>query len=203
MHAPRFLQKRRFNRMRLFARRFRRDEEGSAAVELMLVLPMLIWALLAVLVFFDAYRMQTVNLKAAYTLGDVLSRETGYITPLYLNSMFELQQFLVGDDEVLLRVTVIEYDGVNDTFDVRWSEGRGSPVTAMTNANIELIRNRLPIMPDGEMAIITETRLAYVPPASVGLNPIAFDDRVVTRPRFAGQLCWNSVENGNQSTAVC
>jgi Flp pilus assembly pilin Flp len=191
-------------RSRNFARKFRRDEEGSAAVELMLVLPMLIWALLAVFVFFDAYRTQTTNLKAAYTLGDVLSRETGYITPVYMNSMFELQQFLLGTDQgVRLRVTVFQYDGPNDRYVVRWSQGRGAAVSPLTTAGLQNIRQFLPNMPNSEVAILTETRVGYVPPAMVGIQPINFDDRVVTRPRFAGQLCWNDIENGNNTTAVC
>ncbi len=191
-------------KLRRFTRRFRKDEDGSAVVELMLVLPMLIWALLAIWVFFDAYRAQTVNLKSAYTIGDMLSRETRFITPVYMNSLFEMHQFLVGaNTDTRMRITVFRYDENNDQYEVRWSEGRGSGVTSMTTTQLALIRDRLPDMFNGEVGILTETQVGYEPPATVGLGAMMLNDQIVTRPRYAGQLCWNSVENGNHTTASC
>ena len=42
-----------------------------------------------------------------------------------------------------------------------------------------------------------------VPGAEV-IEPFTFRDFVVTRPRFASQLCWNSVnDGGTPATSVC
>jgi hypothetical protein len=46
--------------------------------------------------------------------------------------------------------------------------------------------------------------MEYIPIYRNGLSDMTFDDFVVTRPRFAGQLCWNSSNTStSQSTATC
>jgi len=190
--------------MRHFISRFLRHEDGSISVEAMLVLPMLMWAYLGTFVFFDAYRSQSTNIKAAYTLGDTISRETNYITPAYMDSLYELQQFLVStDQDVRLRVTIYRYQEGDDTYRVRWSQSRGMASLPMTDAGLAAVRPALPVMPDGEVAILVQTWVGYHPRYSVGLNDFVFEDLVVTRPRFTGQVCWNSVNNGDETTATC
>ena len=65
------------------------------------------------------------------------------------------------------------------------------------------LRGRLPVMPDAEIAILVETWVGYSPTYSVGLADFTFQDLVVTRPRFAGQLCTNSSNTGGLATATC
>jgi Flp pilus assembly protein TadG len=185
-------------------RRFARSEEGSISVEAMLIFPILLWCYLATFVFFDAFRSQSTNLKAAYTIGDTLSRETGYVTPAYLDSLSSLQKFLVDEDNGIarLRVTVYRYQASDNTYRVRWSRTRGGGLQ-MTDAVLASMRTRLPVMPDTEIAILVETWVGYHPSYSVGLHDFTFDDFVVTRPRFAGQLCVNSSNAGGTATATC
>jgi len=185
-------------------RRFRRDENGSISVEAMLVLPILIWCYLGTFVFFDGYRAQSVNVKASYTIGDMLSRETGFVTPAYMDSLHTLQQFLTNTVEpVRMRITLYAFDGPNDRYVVRWSQVRGGAVAPLTNTTLAALRSALPIQLNGEVAILTESWVGYEPTFQVGIDPFTFYDVVVTRPRFAPQLCWNSVENGVMATATC
>lgn len=185
-------------------RRFRRDQDGSMSVEAMLVLPILIWVYLGTFVFFDGYRAQSVNIKASYTIGDMLSRETGFITPAYMNSLFTLQQFLTNTVEpVRMRVTLYVFDGPNNRYVVRWSQVRGGSVAPLTNTTLAALRPQLPVQLNGEVAILTESWVGYEPTFQVGIDPFTFYDLVVTRPRFAPQLCWNNVENGVMATATC
>ena len=150
-----------------------------------------------------AYRAQSTNIKAAYTIGDTLSRETGYITPAYMDSMFTLQQFLVDDTtNIDLRVSMVEYEFTGNFYFVRWSQGRGGPL-ALTNAVLATLRTQLPTLTDGDRAILTETWVGYESRYDVGLNDFVFEDLVMTRPRFAPQLCWNSSNTGGVATATC
>jgi hypothetical protein len=184
-------------------RRFLRDDSGSVAVEAMLVLPMLVWCYVGTFVFFDAYRTQAKVTKASYTIGDTLSRETGYVTNAYMNSLHALEQWLVDQDEpVRLRVTVFRYDQPQDRYVVRWSQGRGG-MAPITTAQLAAFRHVLPIMVDQEIGILTQAEVVYRPAYEVGLDDFTFREFTVTRPRFAGQLCWNSVENGGPATATC
>ena len=193
-------------RLARHAARFARDEKGSIAVESMLILPILIWAYIGTFVYFDAYRAQSINLKAAYTIGDVLSREAEYITPEFMNSLYALQDVLTNSDQAKrMRITAIRYEAAGNRFVRRWSQTRGG-VTAHTQASVNALRANFPEMSDGETAIVTETWLNYAPSFDVGLDPFEFTDLVVTRPRFAlpGRFCWNSVnDNGTSATETC
>ncbi|SHJ15236.1 TadE/TadG family type IV pilus assembly protein [Wenxinia saemankumensis] len=179
-----------------------RREDGSVTVEAVIMLPAILWCYLGTYVFFDAYRAQTVNIKAAYTIGDTLSRETSYVTPAFIDTMSELQQFLVGGDEPMaLRVTVIGYDADEDRYVVRWSEPRGGP-PALTDAGLAAARAQIPVMSPVERAIVVETWVDYEPGFRVGIDAFTFEDFVVTRPR-GGQLCFNEDPEGSFLDAVC
>jgi hypothetical protein len=184
-------------------RKFAGGETGSISVEFVLVVPLLTWCFLATFTFFVAYRTQSINVKAAYTIGDQLSRETGFVTPAYIATLGALHDFLVQSNEATrLRITAFSYELDDDTYRVIWSQGAGS---TGRNAGdmIADIRHRLPNMPDGEVAILTETWLDFDPVDFVGLDDMTFYESIVTRPRFANQICWNPVENGTVLTSVC
>ncbi len=185
--------------------RFAHAEEGSISVEAMLIFPILLWCYLATFVFFDAFRSQSTNLKAAYTIGDVISREPDDITPAYLDSLYKLQTFLVDEDNGIaqLRITVYRYQASDNTYRVRWSRVRGGGVQ-MTDALLATLRNQLPVMPNSETAILVETWVGYHPTYSVGLQDFVFNDLVVTRPRLSGgQTCTNSSNSGDFLTRTC
>ncbi len=184
-------------------RAFVRGDGGTVTVEFVLVIPLLAWCFLGTYTFFAAYRTQSINVKAAYTIGDQLSRETDFITPVYMASLGELHDFLVqSDDATRLRVTVFEYESNDDSYRVIWSQGVGQAARA-TDSAITDVRERLPVMPDEEIAILTETWIAFAPADFSGLEDMTFYESIVTRPRFANQLCWNPVENGTALTGVC
>lgn len=184
---------------------FARDEDGSNSVEAMLMLPIMTWCFLATYVFFDAYRLQAINIKAGYTIGDILSRQQNYITPEFIDSMYDLQGILIETrDPSRLRVSVFSYDLATDSHVVRWSETRGGGQD-LTDARLATMRNGIPEMSDGEVAIIVQTQVDYEPIFAAGIADMSFDEFVITRPRFAGQLCFNSVNDdlGTIATETC
>jgi hypothetical protein len=184
-------------------RRFMAAETGSITVEFVLVIPLLAWCFLGTYTFFAAYRTQSINVKAAYTIGDQLSRETGFVTPAYITTLGALHDFLVQSNEATrLRITAFNYDQDDDTYRVIWSAGSGATGRA-PDSIITDVRHRLPNMPHNEVAILTETWLDFVPADFVGLQDMTFHEAIVTRPRFANQICWNPVENGTVLTSVC
>ncbi|WP_017928986.1 TadE/TadG family type IV pilus assembly protein [Limimaricola hongkongensis] len=173
-------------------RRLGRRDHGAMVVEGVIMLPLLVWCFAGSWVFFDAYRAQSTNARAAYTIGDALSRESNYITPAYVDSLFALQDFLVtSGDTPRLRVSVFRYDAATDSYAVAWSIGRGTGVSLLTDGLLAGMRDELPVMPDHEIATLVETWVDYSPVFDVGIVPFTFEDRVVTRLRFAGQLCFN------------
>ncbi|MFT6531278.1 MAG: hypothetical protein ACJASC_000807 [Limimaricola cinnabarinus] len=188
--------------------RLRRREDGAMIVELVIMLPLLLWCFAGSWVFFDAYRTKAVNERAAYMIGDALSRETGYVTPVYLTSFKALQDLLVDGRPTRLRVSVFSYDAARDSYTVRWSlpvggDLSGIDLAVLDDFKLEQMRDQLPVMPDGEVATMVESWIDYTPLFDVGLDPFTFEEVAVTRPRFAGQLCFNDSLAGLPLDALC
>ena len=178
-------------RLKSRIRSFYDDTSGNISVEFVLAMPILFWSFMAVYVYFDGYRQSAVNLKAAYTISDLISRETEAINEDYIDSMVNLLTFLTrSNSNVDLRITVIRWDESDDRYYVDWSANRGF-VSDLTNANIAEIEPRLPAMPDAERVILVETANNFVPLFNVGMDNISLDNFVFTRPRFAPLLAWS------------
>ncbi len=196
------------------SRRVVRDEDGSVTVEFVIIFPLLIFALASTFVFFDAFLTTSRASKAAYTIGDIVSREDK-VTPNMMQQLFELQENLIPNSPAgkWLRITSIQYiveydidtgDPNNDYYIVNWSRfevdpefdpgiGDGDPDPTRYAKPIkteDLPDYDLPTMADKDTVILVETYVPYEPP----LNMAAFDG--VT---FAGLEWRNSIYNRPRS----
>lgn len=175
-----------------FFRRFGRNEDGMLTAEAVIIMPMLLWAYLALFVYWDAYRAVNTSQKAAYTLSDMISREMNNVplTPAYVTGMRNLMKFLVDKDEALkIRVTEVKWSQINNRFEVDWSISPDTAMAALTTATIASYAYRIPAMSDGDRAIIVETELSYHPAFNVGMADTALKQFIVTRLRFQPKLC--------------
>ena len=189
-----------------FLHRFREDEDGTAAVELLLVIPMLVWALLSTWVYFDAYRAESISTRAGLTIADVISRESE-VDHNYLESMRSLLRVLTDAEEnPELRVTLYRYDSSDETYRVVWSENLGMEnANEVTDADLVRLENRLPVLANLNRSLLVETRTAYSAPFSIGLGPfletnfedVEFDSFTVISPRFQPSVCYKE-SNGNE-----
>lgn len=172
---------------------FKSDERGSIAVEAVIILPMLFWTYLALFSIFHAYRTYAVNQKAAYTIGDMISRETNPIDSDYLNGARALLMYLTNgqNDETAVRVTIVRYDANQDKYLRDWSQARGYAVAA-TEVEVADWDDRLPVMPHNERIIVVETYLQYDPPFDTGLAQREVRNFVFTKPRYAPQVLWSA-----------
>lgn len=177
----------------MFLRRFFREETGSFSVESALMLPMLAFFYVGTFVWFDAFRVQNTNLKAAYTISDMISRETVPVDDNYLNGLNTVFDYLTySNHPTYLRVTSVKCtdqcdDDLARRLEICWSwatTGR-SPHTPASFAGFE---DKIPLMPKGDTVLFTETFMAYEPPFNVGISPKRFELYIVTRPRFAPEV---------------
>lgn len=175
-------------------RAFRDDTRGNLTLEAAILMPVLFWAFGATFVFFDAFRQNGINQKAAYTIGDMLSRETNVITPDYLDSTRNLLELLTGLDraDLSVRVSMVRYDADDDVHELRWSQTRGG-VMPLENSDITDWDTVLPVMVDEEQIIVVETFADWEPVFNIGFGETRFDSFVFTRPRFAPQLHWDDM----------
>lgn len=195
-----------FDKIRTAIAGFRSDERASLSVETVIIFPLLAWVYLGMFVYFDSFRSQSMSDKAAYTIADMVSRETGYVTPAYINSLYQLHGLLTKDrNRTQFRLTIIRWNDNKDRYVKVWSQRRGGAYHLSNSAlSSDAYRNRLPDgLPHNERLILLETWTVYEPPFQVGLPAVRFDTFTVTRPRFAAQVCWNSVNDGDASTAKC
>lgn len=168
---------------------FRRDTEGSVSIETAVYLPFLLMIFAAIYTYFDAFQQESANLKAAYTVSDLISRETNSITNDYIDSMQSLTQLLIrSDSSISLRISVIRWDEDDDRYYVDWSVTRGSELTAWEDATISSVEDDLPTMPDQERVILVETKNDVDAAFDIGLPDMEIYNFVFTRPRFAPQI---------------
>jgi hypothetical protein len=173
-------------------RRFRDDDRGSIAVETILIIPILFWVYLTMFAIFDAYRQHSITQKAAYTLGDIISRETNPVDSSYLNGSRELLAYLTTNSKsnVAIRVTSVKYDANEDIYKRDWSKTKGW-VSALDNKAVKDLADNLPVMPHNERVMVVETFVKYDAPFNTGLTDHEIHNFVFTRPRYAPRVLWS------------
>lgn len=195
------------NKATHLAQQFRDDEQGSMAIELLLVVPILLWVFLSTFVYFDVYRVETNSVRATITLAEMFSRE-GSVDNNYLNNAREvLRELTFEEANPDLRVTVYR-QRADGEFRTVWSRNRGMDGGNLTNAQINAIgqSGRLPNMREFDHAIYIETRTEYDAPFNIGLGPftvtnledLTFTNDMVIRPR-GPRLCFVN----NAGTSLC
>lgn len=130
-----------------FLRRFGGETRGSASVELVIVLPLLLWALAATAVFFEGFKARYQSEMAAQTVADILSRETQLFTPDYVDGLNEVFDFLTDSDlPTRLRVSSLIWDSAAQRPRLQWSYG--------TNGLTPLPANTFELLQAGDTATL-------------------------------------------------
>lgn len=198
--------------------RFLRDEEASLSVELVLILPLLLWGFLTVITIFDVFRARNLALKANYAVSDLLSRETSSIDASYLAGVNKIFAYLTkGQSSTWVRVTqvVCTADCASNkdrVLEVDFSRATPGQPTYDTDAMRSNLAQYVPLLPSGQWVFVVETSVDYVPPFLPPVNLYYRDDKgkghevrwgimkrntfrdvVVTEPRFGPKLCWSGI----------
>ncbi|MBR9762177.1 MAG: pilus assembly protein [Rhodobacteraceae bacterium] len=170
-------------------RRFAGDESGVITVEFLILFPLLVWAYMAMFVFFDMLRATAQHQKTAYVISDMLSRETADITPTYIDNSKKLFDFMMRvDRNNALRVSSIGYNEEDEVYEIVWSQARGGK-QPLRNRDIRRWDDRLPVLADLDELILVETWYDYeIGFAQVELDDLHLHSFVYTRPRFAAKL---------------
>jgi len=189
--------------------RFKLEETGSAIVEMLMMMPILVWALIANIQFFDAYRADLIATKATLTIADMLSREASIDTQ-YISGTHKLLKYLTrAETNPDYRITVFSWDLAQDKYIVRWSKAAvGRPL--LTTDALNLMRSTIPNLSDAERAILVETWTDYTPKfgrgigfmKDKGLPAMEYVNTLVISPRFTSSLCFNDTP-ADKTAAVC
>lgn len=170
--------------LRHLIRRFARDEAGTVISEAVIMLPLLIWAYVALFVYWDAYRSENTAVKASYTLADMITREIKDVDDAYINGLQTVFDYLLStDQETGIVVSSVTWVQARNRYEVLWSEARGTNSNIQGTASIQSFADRLPEMTDGDTVIVVETNVQYVPLFEVGVPTFNYNQFIVTRPR--------------------
>lgn len=183
-------------RLRNSLRAFARDESGVLLAEALVLLPMLIWGFIALVVYWDVFRTINVTQKAAYSISDLLSRQ-GVVNTQFVDGLSNVLDFLTpGVPDSRLRITSIEFNERDDRYELLFSRSPQGKVPAHTQASIQTLRPRIPILADLESVIIVETWVDYRPRFDTGVlnftpgvSDQTFVQFIVTRPRNWRRIC--------------
>lgn len=176
-------------------KRFGRDDRGSLTIEAVLILPLLMWWYAGSLVFYDAFQARSVDLKASYTISDLISRDMdGEITTNDIDGMGKFFAYLTSGHGIdpAIRITLVrckqDCDQDNRLLKVIWSKGTDGKAS-LSSANIMAYNSRIPIVPNTDPVLMVETFTSYEPPFNAGLSAKNYENIVVTRPRFVAEPC--------------
>ncbi|KIN71976.1 TadE/TadG family type IV pilus assembly protein [Sulfitobacter guttiformis] len=173
---------------KLLLSKFVRREDGVIAIETMIMLPLMFLTFMALFTTFDAYRQYAMNQKAAYTISDMLSRETMAIDDAYIDGTQMIFEVMTRSrQQSSVRVTVVRFDGEENQMVLEWSESRGG-LASRDNASVADWIEMLPQMVDGEEMIVVETWSRYAPAFRIGLGEKDVTNFIFTRPRYAPQI---------------
>jgi hypothetical protein len=183
-------------RLKHSIRRFARDEAGgSFIIETVIMLPLLLWALMAMIVYWDAYRSINRLDKANYALADTLSRQNAPMPVASVAKWDDLVNYMLDSDQIAaVRVTSYHWVEDNAQFEVLWSRSVGGSRPEWTTATLQDVASQIPIMDAGEYGILTETWVEYEPSLkvlfmdTVGVGPMTLTKFTPTPARFS-PLC--------------
>ena len=185
--------------------RFIRDTKGDASLEAIIILPALLVIFAISWLYFDVMRQQSINQKANYTIGDIISRETEILDEAYIdnarNLLFHLAQ--AQGDDVDLRVSVVQFVETGATgqgvYQLVWSTAVGDWSAHVPGGMSDYLA-RLPIMAGGDQVVLVETRDWYQPLVQLANDGFDIKTYSFTRPRFAPQVIFAGVNDGTGRT---
>lgn len=197
---------------------FLRDEDGLILVEALITLPLLIWALVAMFIYWDVFRTINITQKAAYSVADLLSRQRDTIPINFANGLQNVIEFLTpGGHPVKMRITSLECNSPNGTkvcnsstgsYKLLFSFSPGNKVTPLTQTQIQSWKGTNPTngkiatLNNGESVFVVESSVEFKAQLAtvlagflVNVTDNTFGEFIVTRPRHR-RLCL-------QGTSTC
>ena len=179
----------------LGGRAFWRARDGSGAVEMALLAPVMIFFMMASFVVFDTTRALGQMAVAANTVADLATRVFDMDDArggAFIDTAEAILSSYAGGSTLDVSVTSVANDltdGSDTALEVVWSVSNDA-AKKLTNADLD--RYALPSVPDGESIILVVVEMDYAPVFRVrGIAPsFRFEEVAVRRPRFVDEVCF-------------
>lgn len=177
-------------------RRFAREESGLIMTEFLILIPLLLWAFMALVVYWDAFRTINSAQKASYAVSDLVSRQSE-LSQSFINGMDKVVVGILGAPNVVsMRITSLQWDGKNNRYNIIFSRSPHNMVPGLTATEVMAFHDRIPTMAHGDTTVLVETWTNYTPPFGhaanlipIGVDKQIFESFILTRPRFFRRIC--------------
>lgn len=170
---------------------FARDEGGNVTLEFVIICPLMFWTHMAMYTYFDAFKEQTINQKAAFTVADLISRQAVVNSDFIDGSHSVFNTLVRSNTNTAIRVTSVTYDAEEDEYSVLWSQERGADA-ALTSDMVQDWHDYLPIMYDTATVIVVETWSGFSPVFKIGMRDRTLHNFTFTRPRYSPEVGWEA-----------
>lgn len=172
-----------------------KDDSGTATIEFVLWFPLLMFWILGIVVFFDAFKSRGALISANTIVADIISRNSE-ITADYLDLLQLLQASLLPKTSGSgLRISSVLYtidpNIVDDpgTYTVQWSGVTGAATILLVDDDIQI--SELPDMYSSETVLLVESFVPYVPMTSyIGMSVTTLRRTIAISPRYDSRVVW-------------
>lgn len=162
------------------------DTRGGTTVEFMMVMPLVVFWFAGSFTFFNAYSEYNRALKATYTVGDILSRQTE-VDDDYIDDMNRIFANFMDQstNDTWIRITSVQKTGEDYVIDWSTATGLHNALTEDDDIPVEYI----PDLVDQESVILVQSYTPFIPFwESAGLEATTYDNTMVVSPRFTSKL---------------
>lgn len=178
------------NRVKTRLQDFWRADSGIISTEVIIMTPLLVWVFLSLFVWWDAFRVKNTAVKATVAIADMISRESAPISNGYIDGMSRIYRYATAAREASwLRVTLLQYDEVSDSYRRIWSRSTNSVEAPVhTHDSVAEMRHALPQIVDADTLMLVETWQIWTPSFTVGLPEQLFYEVTTEKMRSQALL---------------
>ena len=179
-------------------RNYWKDERGLLSLELVIIVPLMLFWFAGTFVFFNAFHKWLKGVKANYTVADLLSRQTSTNNNFIyaLDGVFDSISETRDAGNSYFVVTALQWHDHDDDpntdleMAIIWSEATNTAQQVPTGVAIEDIEDRMPTyVPEHDQVLYIQSYTPYTPLFDwVGIPPIVFENDMVATLRFSPQL---------------
>lgn len=188
------------SRLKLRTRDFVTDTDGNMPVEGLFAATFLTIWYVSSFQFFDTFRQKNANTKAAYTLADLISRQTNAVDADFIDGLNTLFDYLTTSNQpTWVRVSSVLWDATDDRYEIAWSYATGTAEGHSTESIQDKV-NQIPVMPVGDTVIVVETNMNFDPLFNIGIDEQWLATFITTRPRFSSCVPFDKKDG---STPAC
>ncbi|MGV6802122.1 MAG: TadE/TadG family type IV pilus assembly protein [bacterium] len=187
-----------------FLRKFGKEKNGSAAIEFVLVSPLLITLIFGSAGMFDQFQAKERAALAADSLSDLLGRSI-VMNDYEASVIFDAAVLTLGKyaDDTHMEVIMVGYvyDETNDEWEVAWSRGlkknadSSAPPTQITSpvvgSTLADANTDFPKVADDEMLVYSKVKFVYANKLFKFKNDgITYQESAIRKPRYQAKIAW-------------